>query len=114
MQTYTGEANPHPNHMENRLAYAQRIIALIDEHMPAAKAANLCLLNRPSWDRIATLAGEERKPSEATISVIIAMVRGRELAIEALQASLGDASKRLLTKVTVEPKPEAVREAERV
>ncbi len=114
MQTDLGPGVAHPNHMSNRLAYAQRIIALLDDHIPSATAANLCALNRASWDRIARLAGEERMPSEATISVIIAMVRGRELAVEALQASLADSSKRLLSKVAVMPTTEAVEAEVRV
>lgn len=113
MQTDLGPGVAHPNHMENRLAYAQRIVAMLDEHIPSATAANLCALNRASWDRIAVLAGEERKPSEATISVIIAMVRGRELAVEAIKSSLS-ISTPLLSKVAVMPTTEAIEAEVRV
>lgn len=98
MQIDLGEGVPHPSHMENRLAYAQRIIGFLDAHIPNAKAANLCVMNRASWNRVADLAGESAHPAEGTISVVIAMVRGRELAVDALQGAL-NGDKRLLSKV---------------
>ena len=106
MQTDLGPGAVHPNHMENRLAYAQRIISFIDKHIPSAKAANLCVLNDASWYRIARLAGEANMPSKATISTVIGLVRGRELAIEAIQTSLGQPEKRLLSRFDKAPDPE--------
>lgn len=106
MQTNLGPGAAHPSHQENRLAYAQRIIKFMDKHVPSAKAANMCVMNDASWHRIAKLAGEERLPSRATISTIIGMVRGRELAIEAIQDSLGN-GERILSRLAPAPSDEA-------
>jgi hypothetical protein len=78
----------HANEIENRIAYAQRIVTYVDREMPGATSASLTQLGDLSWRRIANLAGE-RVPSDATVSVVIALVRGRELAAEAIRASLG-------------------------
>lgn len=90
----------HPSETENRLAYAQRIIVFLDARLPKAKAANLAVLDHASWNRIATLADEKHMPSKATIMAVIAMVRGRELAVEAIQASLSNTGDRLLSRLT--------------
>lgn len=107
MQVNLGSGTAHPSHQENRLAYAQRIIKFMDKHVPSAKAANMCVMNDQTWHRIARLAGEERMPSKATISTIVGMVRGRELAIEAISTSLGQPEKRLLSRFEKAPDPEA-------
>lgn len=90
---------PHPNETENRLAYAQRIIGFLDTYAPGAKAVNLSRMNEASWRKIADLSEEARPPSKSTISMVIGMVRGRELAIESITRSLGDPSRRLLDEV---------------
>lgn len=102
-----GDGVPHANHMENRLAYAQRIITYLDHRLPVGwRAANLCVLNRASWNKIATLAGEDRMPAEGTISCIIAMCRGREIqaqaVVEAMQVSIHNAEPRLLSTLQFE------------
>jgi len=107
MQVDLGKGTAHPNHQANRLAYAQRIIAFMDEHIPRAKAANMAILDHAAWNRIAKLAGEKAMPSEATISMIIGMVHGRQLAVEAIQNSLGNPEARLLSRLTPAPDPDA-------
>jgi len=77
----------HPNEIDNRMKKAQRFLAHIDAVMPEATAATLTLLGEPSWKMLADRAGE--KPlSNATISTVIALVRGREIAVEAIRGSL--------------------------
>lgn len=114
MQREQGPSVAHVNHLENRLAYAQRIIRWLDKHVENHTAASLALFNRATWDRIATLAGEERKPSEATISTIVGMVRGKELMAKALGKALHDADDRLMSNVEVMPTVAAMAEAERL
>lgn len=107
------EANPiHVNHLENRLLYAQRIIAFFDRRVPDAKAANMAAMNRATWEHICRLAGEERMPSDATISTIVGMVRGRELAMEALKGALSTPAPFLAPPLA--PSEAALIEAERV
>lgn len=77
----------HPLEIENRLNKAQRLLAHIDVNMPGATAATLVLLGDASWKLLAENAGEQ-PPSNSTISTIIALVRGRELAIDAIRGSL--------------------------
>lgn len=90
---------PHEKETENRLAYAQRTIGFLNTHIPGHRAINLAHMNEAAWRRISELAGEARPPSKSTISMIIGMVRGRELAIQAIQKSVGDSSRRLLEGV---------------
>jgi hypothetical protein len=78
----------HANEINNRITYAQRIVTFVDREMPGASAESLTMLGEASWRRIANLAGE-RVPSDATVSVVIALVRGRELAAEAVRSALG-------------------------
>lgn len=78
VQVDLGKGTIHPSHMKARLAYASRILAFMDKHVPSARAANMAIMNDASWYRIAELAGEERKPSKATISAIVAMAHMRE------------------------------------
>lgn len=109
MQVNLGKGTSHPNEIENRLAYAQRVIAFMDTHIPQAKAANMAVMDHSSWNRIATLAGEQRMPSKSTISAIIGMVRGRELAVESIKSSLANPETRLLSRLaTHDPDAELV------
>ena len=78
MQIDQGEGGVHPNHLSNRIAYAERIIAWLDEFLPEAKAENLAVVNAPTWERIAVKAGETIAPSSATISTIVGMIKMRE------------------------------------
>jgi len=78
----------HPQEIENRMKKAQRFLAHIDAVMPDATAGTLALLGDPSWNMLAEQAGE-KSPSNATISTVIALVRGREIAVEAIRANLG-------------------------
>ena len=77
----------HPNEIDNRLRKAQRFLAHIDANMPGATAATLALLGDASWRLLAENSCEQ-PPSNSTISTIIALVRGRELAVDAIRASL--------------------------
>lgn len=105
MQTNLGTEVPHPQEIENRLAYAQRIIAFLDQHVPHAQAANLAMMNRASWNRTCSLAGEAHMPSLATISTIVGMVHGRSLAVEAITGSLAQPEKRLLNRTRLDRAP---------
>jgi len=78
----------HVNEIDNRLLKAQRLLAHIDGSMPGASAATLSLLSDESWAYLATEAGEKAAPSKSTVMTIIAMVRGREIAVDAIRASL--------------------------
>lgn len=78
MQVDLGKGTVHPSHMKARLAYASRIIAFLDRHVPTAKAANLAAMSDATWHRVATTAGEVNMPSVATISTIVGMVHMRE------------------------------------
>lgn len=98
MQVDLGEGTVHPNHQENRLAYAQRVIAFLDKHVPSAKAGNLAAMNDATWYRIARQAGEERMPSKATISCVIGMVFMREQMLAQLATFAGN-GERLLSKL---------------
>lgn len=77
----------HVNEITNWIAYAQRFLAHIDLNLPGATAATLSLLGNASWRTLAENSGE-KAPSDATVSTIIALVRGRELAVEAIRSSL--------------------------
>lgn len=77
----------HPQEINNRLRKAQRFLTHIDANMPDATAATLTLLGDAFWQLLAENLGEQ-PPSNSTISTIIALVRGRELATEAIRASL--------------------------
>ncbi len=77
----------HPKEIDNRLRKAQRFLAVIDSDMPGATASTLSLLGDVSWRMIAGDSGEQ-PPSNSTISTIIALVRGREIAVEAIRGSL--------------------------
>jgi hypothetical protein len=81
----------HPNEIDNRMKKAQRFLAHIDANMPGATASTLSLLGDVSWKMIAENSGE-KPPSDSTISTIIAMVRGREIAVEAIRSSLSTPS----------------------
>ena len=81
----------HVNEIDNRLRKAQRLLAHIDTTMPGVTASTLALISDESWVAVAEQAGE-KAPSNSTISTIIAMVRGRELAIDAIRASIATAS----------------------
>lgn len=78
----------HVNEINNRIAMAQRLVAYIDREMPEASSDSLALIGEMGWRRIANLAGE-RVPSDSTVSVVIALVRGREMAADAIRKSLG-------------------------
>lgn len=78
MQIDNGPGGVHPSHLANRIAYAERIIAWLDEFLPEANAENLAVVNAPTWERIAVKAGESIPPSSATISTIVGMVKMRE------------------------------------
>lgn len=95
MQMDFGPNGVHASHMENRIAYAERIIAWLDENIAPFKAGNLAALNGPTWDRIATQAGEKTMPSKATVSCIIGMVHMRET-IAAQTATVSVSGRRLL------------------
>lgn len=77
----------HPNEIDNRVKKAQRFVAHIDATMPEATAGMLTLLGEPSWKALADGMGENM-PSDATISTIIALVRGREMAVESIRAGI--------------------------
>lgn len=77
----------HVNEIDNRLRKAQRFLGHVDDQMPGATAATLSLLGGDSWKMLADAAGE-KELSDATISTVIALVRGRELAIEAVRSSI--------------------------
>jgi len=77
----------HPNEIDNRMRKAQRFLTYMDLSMPGATAGTLAMLGDSAWALLAEHAGE-KPPSDATISTIIAMVRGRELAIEAIRANI--------------------------
>lgn len=109
MQVNLGPGTAHPNHQAARLAYAVRIITFLGEHIPRAKAANLAVMDDASWYRICTLAGEKNMPAKATISTIIGMVYGREMAIEAIQASLAGPVEPMFSRITAhDPEAEMV------
>lgn len=103
MQTDLGRGTHHVNHVQNQLAYAQRIIAFMDQHIPRARVANMAVMNDASWHRIARLAGEEHMPSKATICMILGMVAMRE-AITDQGAKVTGPEGRLLSRlVPVDP-----------
>jgi hypothetical protein len=77
----------HYNEIDNRLLKAQRFLKHVDTHLPGATARTLSLLGDDSWKMLADQAGE-KELSKATISTVIALVRGRELAVEAVLASM--------------------------
>lgn len=81
-----GRSIMHVNEITNRLAYAQRFLGFLDAQMPGVSAASLSLVSNESWGNLAVQA-QERPPSKSTISVIIALVRGREIAVEAIRGS---------------------------
>lgn len=91
----------HVNEINNRLLKAQRLLAYIDKSMPGASAATLSLLNDESWAHIATKAGEKTAPSKSTVMTIIAMVRGREIAVDAIRASLATPQGRAMSGHTI-------------
>jgi hypothetical protein len=77
----------HEKEIDNRMKKAQRFLGHLDAVMPEATAGTLTLLGDASWKMLADQAGE-KPPSNSTISTIIAMVRGREIAVEAIRGSL--------------------------
>lgn len=77
----------HTHEIRNRIAYAQRMVTHLDKVTPGIEANTLTLWNHASWVRATSQAGEA-VPSEATISVIVALVKGRELALEAIRNSI--------------------------
>lgn len=77
----------HPNEIDNRMKKAQRFLAYIDSAMPEATAAMLALVGESRWESLARDMGEN-PPSDATISTIIALVRGREMAVESIRAGI--------------------------
>lgn len=82
----------HTNEINNRLAYAQRFLGFLDREMPGVSATSLSLMADESWGNLAVQAGE-RPPSKSTVSVIIALVRGREIAVEAIRGSFATTPK---------------------
>ena len=90
VQVNNGVGGVHPQHMQNRIDYAERFIGFLDEHIPGAKAANLAAQNISTWDRMAQIMGEI-EPSKETISMIVGMIRMREtIAARVAQVSAGD------------------------
>lgn len=102
MQMTVGAHVSHPSEIENRIAYATRVVAFLDRHLPTARAANIAVMNQASWDRIADLAGENH-PSKASINMITGMIVMRE-SIVAQAATVSGPTTRLLSKLeTVDP-----------
>lgn len=98
MQMDFGPHGVHANHMENRIAYAERIIAWLDANIGEFKAGNLAAMNGATWDRVATQAGEKTMPSMATVSTIVGMVHMRAtISRQAATASVSGA--RLLSSL---------------
>jgi hypothetical protein len=87
MQVQNGKYAVHPQEMENRLAYAYRLIAWIRGAMPSARAANLTSLREGTWESMAVQAGEN-PPGVATISTIIAIMAEQERAAAAMADAL--------------------------
>lgn len=102
MQMTVGKHISHPSELENRIAYATRVVAFIDEHLPAARAANVAIMNQASWDRIAQLAGENT-PSKATINMIVGMLVMRESIVAQAGKVSGPTARLLSTLETVDP-----------
>lgn len=81
----------HHKEIENRVRKAQRVVAYLDTAMPGVSAVSLSLLDPTSWDRVADTAGENSL-SASTISTVIGIVRGREMAVEAILTSVAQPS----------------------
>lgn len=78
----------HPNETANRLAKAKRLLAFILDRTPNATPSSLNLMERATWNMWASAAGEE-PPSDLTIAQVVALLQGRQDAIEAIREQMG-------------------------
>lgn len=88
MPNPTNKIAPHPVEAQNRLDKAQRMVEFLDTHVPNATARQLSMLDDAAWLRFNHLMGEKLPPSKALVSTVIALVRGREMAIDAVRGAL--------------------------
>lgn len=74
----------HPNELKNRLAKAQRFLIAADLVIPGVTAETLTILAPAAWEQFASASGENL-PSDATIASVIALAKGREMALDAVR-----------------------------
>jgi|SRR5690606_10971566 len=79
---------PHPIEARNRLEKAKRMVEFCDAYLKGATSEGLAMLDDGSWLRINAAMGEALPPSKALISTVIALVAGREMALESVRSSI--------------------------